>query len=66
MPERAADAQVSIHRAIRRLREHSRGCDCIETRHFLIKTERWMVWMLRRIEEGCEGEDLPLPAEIAG
>ena len=57
MPERAADPQSAICRAIRLLREHSRGCDCIETRRILIHTERWMVWMLR-----CEeGETLPVP-----
>ncbi|WP_082109164.1 hypothetical protein [Azospirillum thiophilum] len=58
MPERAADPQSAICRAIRLLREHSRGCDCIETRRVLIHTERWMVWMLRREE----GETLPIPA----
>ncbi|MFS2014840.1 hypothetical protein ACCD06_33970 [Azospirillum sp. CT11-132] len=62
MPERALDPQSSICRAIRLLRDHSRGCASIETRRLLIHTERWLVWMLR-----CEeGEDLPVPAELAG
>lgn len=62
MPERALDQQSAICRAIRLLRDHSRGCDSVETRRLLIHTERWLVWMLRREE----GEDLPVPAELAG
>ncbi|CAO3457492.1 hypothetical protein [Azospirillum largimobile] len=62
VPERAANPQSAIHRAIRLLREHSRGCNSIETRRLLIHTERWLVWMLRREE----GEELPVPAELAG
>ncbi|WP_434624062.1 hypothetical protein [Azospirillum sp. B2RO_4] len=62
MPERARNPQSSTCRAIRLLRDHSRGCDSIETRRLLIHTERWLVWMLRREE----GEDLPAPAELAG
>ncbi|PWC92427.1 hypothetical protein [Azospirillum sp. TSO5] len=62
MPERALDPQSAICSAIGLLRAHSRGCDSIETRRLLIHTERWLVWMLR-----CEeGEDLPVPAELAG
>ncbi|MBY6264917.1 hypothetical protein EI613_23775 [Azospirillum sp. 412522] len=62
MPERALNQQSAICRAIRLLRAHSRGCDSVETRSLLIHTERWLVWMLRREE----GEDLPVPAELAG
>ena len=62
MPERALDPQSSICRAIRLLRDHSRDCHSIETRRLLIHTERWLVWMLRREE----GEDLPVPVELAG
>lgn len=62
MPERAANPQSAIYRAIRLLREHSRSCNSIETRRLLIHTERWLVWMLHREE----GQDLPVPAELAG
>ncbi|PWC34103.1 hypothetical protein [Azospirillum sp. TSO35-2] len=62
MPDRAVDPKSPICRAIRRLREHSRACDCVETRRVLIATERWMVWMLR----WEEGEPLPVPSDTAG
>ncbi|WP_042688578.1 hypothetical protein [Azospirillum sp. B506] len=62
MPDRACDPHSAICRAIRLLRDHSRGCDSVETRRLLIRTERWMIWMLRQ----AEGEDLPVPVELAG
>lgn len=62
VPDRSADPRFAICRAIRLLREHSRSCHSVETRRLLIHTERWLVWMLRREE----GEELPVPAELAG
>lgn len=61
VPERSANPQSAICRAIRLLREHSRSCDSVETRRLLIRTERWMIWMLRREE----GEELPVPGDLA-
>ncbi|WP_042446118.1 hypothetical protein [Azospirillum sp. B510] len=60
MPDRALNPQSSICRAIRLLRDHSRNCGSVEARRLLIRTERWLVWMLRR-EEGEEVTALVRP-----